>query len=555
MRRNSLLALSLFLLLLIAPPASAAPTLSAFPGAEGFGSSSPGGRGGQVIAVTNLNDSGPGSLREAIETPGPRIVIFQVGGRIWLNTRIRLQEPYITLAGQTAPGGGIELANADNLKAPLRIETHDVVIRNLRFRPGPGGDRDALSIFGPAGVHSVVIDHVSLSWGVDENFGVFGDATDISLQWSIISEPLECSTHPLGCLGMGILLQGGRRVTLHHNLIAHARERSPRISGEGVFDFVNNVVYNPGFTNSWGPMHVENNEPNEISRVNVVGNHYVPGPESGSAAWYVDGGGVFSVYASGNAVPGALIRPGQEGHLLLTAHPVSQPVWTQAALDASSAVLAAAGASFGVACDGSVYLRRDPVDARVVADVGAGTGSVIDDPSEVGGWPAIDAGSPCADADADGLPDAWETLHGTDPLVATGPDGPHGDANGDCYSNIENYFNPDADTDADGVSDPLDNCPQHANPTQLDADADGYGNRCDADFDQDEAVGLGDLGAISQHLGSDCDDLDYVLHLDLDAPASCASSCDPLMCNIGAQDLAVLAAGFGSAPGPGRGCP
>ena len=553
---NLRLPLLLCLLLPFLPPstAGATPELQAFPGAQGAGSGAVGGRGGQVYVVTNLDDSGPGSLREALEAEGPRIVVFAVGGRIWLDSRIELLNPYVTVAGQTAPGGGIELANAANQKAPLRIRTHDVVIRNLRSRPGPGGDRDALSLYGSEDVHHVMLDHLSLSWAVDENFGVFGDARDVTLQWSIVSEPLECSTHPAGCLGNAILLDGGLRFSLHHNLLAHARERMPRVAGSGVFDFVNNLIYNPGFTGNWGPMHVEHGE-GMLSRVNVVGNRYVPGVDSGSADWYVDGRNSFQVYAADNDVPGALIRPGQEDHLVFAPHPVTRPVFTQAPQQAADAVLAAdgAGAWMGIACDGSLYSRRDPVDARIVADVAAGTGTVIDDPSEVGGWPPIDPGTPCADGDGDGLPDAWEDAHGSDPLDPTGIHGAHGDVDGDCYTNIESWFNPMVDSDGDGVDDPFDTCPVHPDG-QLDADGDGYGNVCDADFDQDGVAAASDFLALISRMGQDCSHPAYDPAYDLDAPASCATGCDPAACVVGGSDFVRLLALFGREPGPGRGC-
>ncbi len=552
------LILRLLLALLVLLPTShagAAPELQAFPGAQGAGSGTVGGRGGQVFVVTSLADSGPGSLREALTAAGPRIVVFAVGGRIWLDSRIDVLNPYLTIAGQTAPGGGIELANRDNLKEPLRIRTHDVVIRNVRIRPGPGGDRDALTLLGSEDVHHVVLDHLSLSWAVDENFDIFEDARDVTLQWSIVSEPLTCSTHPAGCLGSAVLLHGGLGISLHHNLLAHARERMPRISGSGVYDFVNNVIYNPGFTGNWGPMHIEHRSSSGLSRVNVVGNRYLPGIDSGSAAWYVDGRNAFLVYAADNEVPGALIRPGQESHLVPTPHVVTHPIRAETPQAASAAVLADAGASMGIACDGSLYPRRDPVDARVVADVGAGTGSLIDDPSQVGGWPEIDPGSPCADTDWDGLPDAWEDLHGSDPLDPTGIHGANGDVDGDCYDNIESWFNPMVDSDGDGVDDPFDNCPVHANPDQLDGDGDGYGNRCDADFNQDGVVGLPDFAALALRLETTCSDAGYELAYDLDAPVSCATGCSPAECAIGLADFARVAGELGRLPGPGRGCP
>ena len=165
--------------------------IKAFPTAEGFGAKALGGRGGAVIEVTNLDDSGPGSLRDAVEQEGPRTIVFRVGGTIKVQRPIGIREPYITIAGQTAPGDGILISNLPvNEEPPLTVETHDVVIRYLRLRPGSSSEPsccvDALGLM--EGARNVMIDHVSLSWGVDEMLGASGDASDFTMQWSILSE-------------------------------------------------------------------------------------------------------------------------------------------------------------------------------------------------------------------------------------------------------------------------------------------------------------------------------------------------------------------------------
>jgi hypothetical protein len=216
-----------------APAPAASSTLPAFPGAEGFGSHTPGGRGGRVIEVTHRGAEGPGSLRAAVEATGPRIVVFRVGGIIDLEGGLAIRNPFITIAGQTAPGDGICLANG-----PLTINTHDVVVRYLRVRPGdgPGGgnpeNRDCLGIAGPGDqVHNVIVDHCSFSWGLDENVQTWYGPRDITVQWCISSESLDDSLHPKGPHGKGMILGSeDNTITVHHCLLAHNSDRNPLIN-------------------------------------------------------------------------------------------------------------------------------------------------------------------------------------------------------------------------------------------------------------------------------------------------------------------------------------
>jgi pectate lyase len=184
------------------PTAMFIPTsLPAFPGAEGFGADTPGGRGGRVIEVTSLQDSGQGSLRSAIEAEGPRIVVFRVAGIIELQSTLKISNPYITIAGQTAPGGGITLRDISiNVDPLLDIQTHDVVVRYLTFRAGPPAAGDAVNISVSTqtwdhNVHHIIVDHNSMSWGVDQVFATWYDVHDLSIQWNIFSEGLNCSIH------------------------------------------------------------------------------------------------------------------------------------------------------------------------------------------------------------------------------------------------------------------------------------------------------------------------------------------------------------------------
>ena len=224
--------------------------LPAFPGAEGFGATTPGGRGGKIIKVTNLNDSGPGSLRQALQYDAPAIIIFTTGGIINLRTKLYITSPFVTIAGQTAPGDGICIRGNG-----IAIQTHDVVLRYLKVRPGEidfgpknkWDNIDAISLGSASSkVYNVVLDHCSLSWAVDEVIGMWHDVRNVTVQHCTISEALHTSRHPKGYHGMGLLAgEKTANVSLHHNLFAHNNDRNPLLYTQGVVDFRNNVIYNP----------------------------------------------------------------------------------------------------------------------------------------------------------------------------------------------------------------------------------------------------------------------------------------------------------------------
>lgn len=398
-----------------------------FPGAEGFGAYSVGGRGGRVIEVTNLNDSGPGSMRVAIESNSRRTVIFRVGGTVTLKSPLEITHPYITIAGQTAVGGGITLKNdPSNHRALIKIATHDVVIRHIRSRPGPSNrpsrTLDALSIL--AG-YNIIIDHCSFSWATDEVLSTWYEPHDITIQWSIIAEGLYRSYHEEGSHGTGLLVGGrGRRISIHHNLLAHNRERNPRISTSGIVDVVNNVIYNPGPST---PSHITAYDIGK-PRINYIGNYYKPGINSGSADYFVSTAHPAEIYLKGNYVPKDVIRARDQQWVVATRHSVP-PVTTTSAQEAFNKTLAYAGATRPM---------RDPVDQRIVSDVRNGTGAIIDNPSEVGGWPKLANGVPPQDTDHDGMPDRWEAEHGLNQNSAA--DG-SADADGNGYTNLEEYLN------------------------------------------------------------------------------------------------------------------
>ncbi len=427
------------------------PGIKAFPTAGGFGAKAMGGRGGRVIEVTNLEDSGPGSLRDAIEQEGPRTIVFRVGGTIKVDRPLRIREPYITIAGQTAPGDGILLRNHPaNTEAPITIETHDVVIRYLRSRPGPAGVPsccvDALGLM--EGARDVIIDHVSLSWGVDEDLGASENASNFTVQWSILSEGLRRSNHIKGdrhSRGMLISTQQGGNVSIHHNLFAHNEGRNPEVALRyGVADIVNNVLYNPNYR------MIEISEANARPRANVVGNvmrngkntkinnpeinnHIVrarpvdDGAHEGFVMYVV--GNLDELYRTDDAMPDALSVIEGDRRYLAAARQPAPFVATTLPERAYSDVLERAGATLP---------RRDMVDIRILASVRDRRGKVIDDPSQGGGWPYMASGTPPADADHDGMPDAWERRLGLDP---NDPKDRNGDLTGNGYTNVEDYLN------------------------------------------------------------------------------------------------------------------
>ena len=422
--------------------AGEAAAIPAFPGAEGFGQHTVGGRGGRVIRVTNLEDDGPGSLRAALRAKGPRTVVFDVAGTIPLQREIVLTKGHVTIAGQSAPGDGIAIRNYG-----LVIKADQVIVRYLRARPGSsmGVETDAISV--GAG-RDVIIDHCSTSWATDETLTVSPSGKhklrpidNVTVQWSIIAESLNESVHSKGRHGYGSLVRGsaGARYSFHHNLWAHHEARMPRPGNyvsvqkdpEGpLFDFRNNVFYNWGSASSGYNADTESR-----SRYNFVNNWYQRGPDSSKSLAFDEGNSLSESHFSGNAMngelptdPWSLVRFA-DGRVAGAPEPFPvAPVATQTAKDAYEAVLRYAGAS----------KPRDAVDRRIVEHVRNGMGRLIDDVSEVGGWPEYRGEPPPRDTDGDGMPDAWETAHDLDP---EDPDDGAADMNGDGYTNLEDYLN------------------------------------------------------------------------------------------------------------------
>ena len=408
----------------------------AFPGAEGFGRFSLGGRGGKVLFVTNLHDSGPGSLRAAIEADYPRIVVFKVSGTIELESHLRIRHPRITIAGQTAPGDGICLR-----RYPLVISADDVIVRFLRVRLGDEAGRkmDGIDV---SDAENVIVDHCSVSWTLDEAVNTYHGSKNITIQWCLISESLHDSPLQEGH-GFAASL-GGFNTSYHHNLLANNAGRNPSIAGEEDaptinLDFRNNVIFN------WGHRTLDG-RPRSI---NVVNNYYKAGPASrrdhivkmqtiydGSfGRWYIDGN--VMVDTAGKVHRSGIVRIDSEDVPLdsaLVEAPVDfAPVQTETAEATYERVLDAAGATLP---------RRDAHDVRIVGEVRSGKttygNGIISRQTDVGGWPELRSTDPPEDADADGMPDAWER-----PFTAAGDLSLEGaqDADGDGYTNVEEYLN------------------------------------------------------------------------------------------------------------------
>jgi formylglycine-generating enzyme required for sulfatase activity/pectate lyase len=419
------------------PEAQPGRPLPAFPGAEGFGAYTPGGRGGKVFVVTTLEDYGPGgavipgSLRQAVESEGPRIVVFRVGGTIHLKRSLGVHSPYITIAGQTAPGDGICLKGGG-----LTVFTHDVVVRYLRVRPGDigGNESDALSV---SSGRNIIFDHCSATWSIDEVAST-QRAQDITVQWCIIAWPLNRSIHHKGDHALGSLINGIGGISYHHNLYAHCATRCPRPQEEVLLDFRNNVIYD------WGSRAGYNVQ--DPVRLNYMGNYLKPGPSTGRNARqtaFVFGGQPLA-YVWGNQLEGLpeadqdnwrMMHPRKLHDLpLREAIGVDQPLPAppQNTTDAAATyvqVLEQAGCSLPI---------RDPLDHRLVEEVRQGAGGIIDSQEELGGWPELAAGQAPPDADNDGMPDEWEMRYGLNP---TDPSDTGGDADGDGYTHIEEFCN------------------------------------------------------------------------------------------------------------------
>lgn len=423
----------------------------AFPGADGFGKYSLGGRGGTTLFVTNTNPDGPGSLKAAVEAEGRRIVVFKTGGTITLTDNIEIKNPYITIAGQSAPGDGIQIEGAG-----IFIGTHDVIIRGLRVRVGddPNGPnpttRRGLSISGNVGrtdVYNVIVDSSSFQWGVDTNVSTWTDrVSNVTISYNLIAEGLNCSIHideggtEPGCHSKGSMLgsEGSENITFHHNLFAHNADRNPRsVTNKG--EIINNIVYN------WKDGATNISSRGNSVEASIIGNMYIPGPNTRTAPPRNRGIRVSDtldsnskVFVKDNIGPNRESNSGDEWDAVFCeadCKTVNSAPFTLATdfihhpLEAYSYVTQFAGARAP---------QLDTNDQRILDSVISKQGGIIDSQEEVGGAPNLARGSAPLDSDSDGIPNHWE-----DTYDVLDPNNPF-DAQiitDSGYSNLEIYLN------------------------------------------------------------------------------------------------------------------
>ena len=490
MKRQLITNITLMLLVLLAgittiSAEEAKEKTPAFPGAEGFGRYVSGGRGGKVYHVTNLEDSGTGSLRWAISQNGSRTIVFDVSGTIHLKSVLNIKGGNLTIAGQTAPGDGICIADY-----PVSIQANNVILRYLRFRLGnkyvTENGADSWDGLGGMDQQDIMVDHCSVSWSIDECLSIYG-VKNSTVQWCISSQSLQDAGHSKGAHGYGGNW-GGSGVTYHHNLMAHHESRVPRLGPRYTtqlderLDMRNNVLYNWAGNGCYG---------GEAMKVNIVNNYYKPGPGTAQISavrqrriagigirtsqyvktypayqptehiwgkFYVDGNvnSKYSDVTNDNWTYGIYNQiTNSDNDNLFTATTkdtikLSQPidfvyVTTHTATDAYKKVLAYAGCC----------LTRDDVDQLIINDTQNGlathTGSgnhngiidsqednkPVDADANWSAWPTLNSTEAPVDTDGDGMPDSWETANGLDPNNAkdgsiVGEDG---------YTNLENYLN------------------------------------------------------------------------------------------------------------------
>jgi len=433
----------------------------AFPTAEGYGKYTKGGRGAAVYEVTNLNDRGEGSLRAAIEASEPRTVVFRISGTIILESALTIRHPFITIAGQTAPGDGICIR-----RHPLNIGADNVIIRYLRVRLGDesGNDYDALS---SRYCKHIILDHISASWSVDECMSIY-HCDSITVQWCIISESMSHSNHIKGSHGFGGIW-GSNYGTYHHNLLAHHSSRNPRMaSGCGNTDYRNNVIYNWGYQSLYGgEKNQKGNDQFNFANLNIVANYYKPGPatnpgelmyrianpsfrsEDDHGKWYIAENAVEGNddVSSDNWNGGVQTELSFE-KIKLEEPWSSMPILQQKAEEAYKLVLDNAGA---------ILPKRDLTDTRIVEEAKGGYATyegktykreyqvadttkvcgIIDTQEDVGGWPELQSLDAPLDTDHDGMPDVWELKNNLD---NTNPDD-RNNTDADGYTMLEKYIN------------------------------------------------------------------------------------------------------------------
>jgi len=441
----------------------------AFPGAQGGGAASVGGRGGSVCEVTTLEDSGPNSLRDCLTRKGPRTVVFRVAGTINLLSGVRIYSPYLTIAGQAAPGGGILLSgkkmNGDSM---IYVYTHDVVVRYVRLRVGtgpghaPGPSTGCAGFFiGNFDVYNVILDHVSISWSDNKPITIWSNdgpgVHNLTVQWSMTNEGiLKHSVGPTNGNSNGTTA-AFTDIDFHHNFFSDHSHRLPETTQKSM-RWVNNISYNWSYFAS-ATLGAQDSD--------FIGNLYKAGPLYQQAQKYelhfseVANGwdnGPPSIYLLGNKGPN---QPDPSGDQWAMANRITHengneigpvpanwrrfsplptqpfPIVADNVNDLEAALFATVGDSQRLDCNGNWVFIRDSVDTRLVEEYKAGVGIIPASERLVGGFPNIDPGTPCLDSDHDGIPDAWETAHGLNPKKPSDAN----KLNPDGYTNLEHFLN------------------------------------------------------------------------------------------------------------------
>ena len=461
----------LFLVLLLLFPALVCAQVKAFPTAEGFGAASVGGRGGVVCPVTDTSDSGsPGSLRYCLMLNQPRTVIFRTSGTITLTDVIQSPSPYLTIAGQTSPGGiqikGNQSTSPTNWGIWFTSGSHDIIIRHLRVRTGGGNQDDAganlLFYSTTSPIYNVIVDHCDFEWGSDSQLQFYGgDGHDFTSQWNLIAEGAQNSANENG-KGDHIGGFGGfpTRMSVHHNAYVNNYQRVPLVQHGSVIDFRNNVIYNWGGNN--GAVFGQYGTHHSVF-ANVINNIWLVGPQSGTPFLALGNGGPVDVaggsaeaggtkvFLSGNWGPGctsgcadqwAGLSPNTWDRFEAFGDGATYPA-PQSQFDAGSAYSVASVTTTPTSTllatvlpvVGATVPLRDSASTRILTDAQTGGGTVFI--TSGGPWPTFSNVTPPVDSDGDGIPDAWESSHGLNPNNAS--DGAAITASG--YSNLELYLN------------------------------------------------------------------------------------------------------------------
>lgn len=428
---------------------------TAFPGAEGAGAYTSGGRGGDVYYVTTLADSGTGSFRSGVSgaPASGRTICFKVSGNIILGSTLTITKPNITVAGQTAPGDGICFQNYS-----LNIAANNIIVRHVRTRLGTNAMQEADAMWINSGTN-IIVDHLSASWSVDETLSTSRTVANLTVQNCFITESLQNSIHSKGAHGYGGIISSAAGVTYSYlrNLYAHHDSRNPRVGSDSQagtlrLDFRNNLIYGWGFRAGY------TGDTNENTQINYVANYLIAGPSSSSSSAFLGGGVTTGIYQSGNFIDtdkDGLVDGANTGWSMFSGSytPTNQPYATPAV----TTELAAVACQRVTALSGAMPWRRDANDQRIARTIRTQTGTLVDfvgassqtndyitnnisgtNYTGVRGWPSLSSETAPADTDSDGMPDFWELALGSNPSLATDRNLTNATTG---YTRLEDYLN------------------------------------------------------------------------------------------------------------------